>query len=1030
MRHWLWLIGLLIAASPIDRALAADEPSLPNDVLPLLKARCVKCHGPAKQEAKLDLSTPSSLARGGETGTAIAPSKPDESLLWQRVEADEMPPEEPLSAEEKGLLRRWIASGAKGLPEKVAADSKSVHWSFAPLHESPLPAVSASPRVRTPVDRFVLARLEDKGLAFNADADRWTLVRRASFDLTGLPPTPDEILAFVNDDAADAYERMVERFLASSRYGQRWGKYWLDAAGYADSNGYFNADSDRPLAYRYRDYVVRALNADKPFDRFVVEQLAGDELAGHDPSRPATPDIISLLEATHYLRNAQDGSGESDGNAEEVRADRYFVLEGVAQIVSSSLLGLTMQCAKCHDHKFDPITQRDYYQLQSVFYPVFNIQDWIKPSQRFVYASLPGETERWEEHARQIDAEVATLKRQFVDWARANRPPSVTLFHDEFDDSSPPLVENWSNTAPGDDVPAGSPPVELNSAAAPGARRLGGSLQILESGAAGDRWLSTRQSFDWTPDEKGEWIQVTFDLVQDHVEGGEPAARIAYLIGLCDFNDNGAVPRGNVLFDGKPAGGVDIHVDYPGVDSTPAGDLGRAKYQPGHNYGVRITNVGDGKCRISHLIDGIADESARELPAEDLCDGGFGFEYCCGRSFVVDNVIVERSVPGAGSDEGAKKVAEAIQSKHKELAAAIKQREAQRGERPGKISCAVDGSESAPEVFLLERGNHGSPREPVMPAPLAALTDGDSGLKIAPPPSGAKSTGRRLAWANWLTEPGSRQAALVARVQVNRIWQHHFGTGIVATTENLGTSGAAPSHPELLELLAAEFIRSGWSLKAMHRLMLNSTVYRQACDLAPEAHKVDPDNRLLWRHSLRRLDAESIRDAMLTVAGALDGTYGGSYVPTTRRDSGEVVVDPKVEGANRRSLYLQQRRTQTLSMLNVFDAPTLVFNCLERPTSTMPLQSLALLNSEFSVAQATRLADRLEREAGGDPASRVRHAFVLALAREPLQQEVDEAMKFVASQQAHYSPQDDAQKRAWADWCQMLLASNAFLYVE
>ncbi len=346
------------------------------------------------------------------------------------------------------------------------------------------------------------------------------------------------------DTAADAYERMVERYLASPHYGERWGKYWLDAAGYADSNGYFNADTDRPLAYRYRDYVVRAFNQDKPFDRFVLEQFAGDELSGFVPGQDATPEIISLLEATHFLRNGQDGSGESDGNADEVRIDRYAALEATSQIVASSLLGLTMQCAKCHDHKFEPISQRDYYQLQAIFYPAFDIQNWKKPNERFVYANLPGEVERWETRNKKISDEIAALRADFRAWAKSNRPPSTVLFHDEFDESGPPLADNWSNTAPGDDTPAGAPPVALDSAEAPGAQRRGGTLAILESGASGDRWLSTKQSFDWTPEAKGEWIQVTFDLVDDKaVPGGTAAERIAYLVALHDFDDNSPVQR-------------------------------------------------------------------------------------------------------------------------------------------------------------------------------------------------------------------------------------------------------------------------------------------------------------------------------------------------------------------------------------------------------------------------------------------------------------------------------------------------------
>ncbi len=1024
----LWIVPIVLGAQAAlcASSLAAD-PELAHDVLPLLVARCVKCHGPAKREGKLNLSTPGGIARGGESGAGVSAGQPPMSLLWQRVEADEMPPEEPLSAAEKDLLAGWIAGGAKGLPKSTAGDSVNEHWAFGPLVDQRPPEVSNSASASNDLDRFLLARLEASGLSFNPEADRATLVRRVSFDLTGLPPSPGEIQAFVRDTAVDAYEQMVERYLASPHYGERWGKYWLDAAGYADSNGYFNADTDRPLAYRYRDYVVRCLNQDKPFDRFIVEQIAGDELSGFVPGQDATPEMISLLEATHFLRNGQDGSGESDGNPDEVRTDRYAALESTSQIVASSLLGLTMQCAKCHDHKFEPISQREYYQLQSVFYPAFNIQNWLKPNERFVYANLPGEAASWEEHSQKISAQLATLKTEFTAWARANRPPTTVIFHDEFETSGPPLTENWSNTAPGDDGPGGSLPVQLESAEAPSALRLNGTLNVLDNGAPGDRWLSTKQAFDWTPDGKGDWIQVTFDLIDTKASAdGTPAERIAYFVALQDFDDNGPVPLGNVLIDGNPAGGAAVHVDYPGADARSAGDMGNAKYQSGHNYGVRITHLENDQYRLEHLVDGLPDEKQLKLTAADLPDGGFGFEYCCARSFVVDNVVVERNAPGPAAE----KLAESLAAKQKELAAAIKAKELERGERPGKIACVLDRSENPPDVFLLDRGNYGAPGEKVEPAPLAALNDSDRTFEAKAPPSGVKSTGRRLAWATWLTKLDSHAAALLARVQINRVWQHHFGTGLVATTENLGTSGARPSHPELLEYLALEYVRSDWSLKSMHRRLLTSAAYRQTSALSKQAFAVDPENRLLWRHTIQRLDAESLRDAILATSGGLERTFGGPYVPTTRDDLGEVIAVDHSANANRRSLYLQQRRTQTLSFLNLFDSPTMVFNCVQRPASTMPLQSLSLLNSAFMIAESQRFAARLVREAGDAPDARIAHAFVLALGCEPSAIEKQSAIDFIKLQCEAYAGQNDGDAKVWRDFCQMLLSSNTFLYVE
>ncbi len=610
-------------------------------------------------------------------------------------------------------------------------------------------------RARTLIDRYLLARLEAKGLSFSPHAERATLIRRVSFDLTGLPPSPDEIAQFIADPAPDAYERMVDRYLASPHYGERWGKYWLDAAGYADSNGYFNADSNRPLAYRYRDYVVDSLNRDKPFDRFLQEQLAGDELSGYRPGEEVKPEMAELLVATHFLRNAQDGTGESDGNPDEVLADRYSVLEGAEQIFGSALFGLTLQCARCHDHKFEPVTQQEYYQLQAILRPAFNLDQWIKPNDRYVFTATTAETAAWEANITQLDAEIAELRRQFADWAREHRPRGEVLFEDHFD-APEQLTSQWSNTAPGDDAPGGAPAVNVGAQTAPGAVCESGALLIIESGGAGNRWLSTAKSFDWTPEAPGGWIQVTFDLVADKLpSGGEPAARIGYYIGLNDYNDN-AERKGNILLDGNPAGGADVHLDYPGADSRAAAKLGTSPYRPGHNFGVRVTNIGDGKFRLDHLVDLVPEERAVTLTGEDLADGGFGFEFCCGRSFVVDNVLIESGPSNAAANETQPNYEEELQSRRKQLEQAVAAANARRSDKPGKVAWVTDVSPQPPDVFLLVRGNYSQPGEKVAPGVPAVLCDPDNQYAVPPLPAAAATTGRRLAFAQWLTRPGSR----------------------------------------------------------------------------------------------------------------------------------------------------------------------------------------------------------------------------------------------------------------------------------
>ncbi len=959
------------------------------------------------------------------------------------------------------------------------------HWAFRSLQGPSLPVVKDGSRVRSPIDRFVQAKLEANGLTLSSEADRPTLIRRVAFDLTGLPPTPSDIAEFVVDPSPVAYERMIERYLASPSYGEKWGKWWLDVAGYADSNGYFQADSDRPLAFRYRDYVIRSLNADKPFDQFVREQIAGDELSGFDPQqheRHATPQMIELLEATHFLRNGIDGSGESDGNPEEVLIDRYTALEASQQILISSLLGLTIQCAKCHDHKFEPITQREYYQLQASLFPVFNLQKWLKPSERFTNANLPGEVEAWEQRQKELDGQLAALRSDFGRWVREHFPPAGVLFHDDFDGPVGTFAANWSNTAPGDDAPGGTAVVKLVQGSEPAkveppaAVRTAGVLRIVEGGIAGDKWLSTTRTFDWTPDKPGEWIQATFDVVDNKVQADEvPAARIAFFLALHDFNDNSQVPGGNILIDGNPAGGAVVYVDYPGSDETQRGAIGTSGFLPGKNFGARITRLDNGKFKLEQIVDWVPEDKSLELTADELPDGGFGFEFCCGRSFIVDNVVIQSSSGNAADDATQaelKKFREDYDSRRKTLADAASELQVQHNPPLGKIAWASDVLPDPPEVRMLVRGNVMTPGELVQPATFHALTDdADSVGRIANPSHdrpATRTTGRRLALADWLTRRDSRVAALMARVQVNRIWQQYFSRGIVSTVDNLGVSSSPPSHPELLEWLAAEFVGQAfqpdpkvptesatdrvrlesltygtWDIKHLQRLIVTSATYRQTSEHLPgdpqpairdqksrDPKSLDPDNHWLWRAPMRRLNAEAIRDGMLFVSGGLDRRLFGPYVPTKRTSAAEVVVDESLPGARRRSMYLQQRRTQTLSLLSFFDAPSIVSNCVQRPTTTMPLQSLSLLNSEFALSRAREFATRLEQESPPDPRRRARFAFELSAGRLPTDAELRQSLQFLEEQTRSYEPAVEASQRAWADFCQMLLAANGFLYVE
>jgi hypothetical protein len=836
------LVAAYGAFAEEKKAAAPESAALPKEIQTIFQARCIKCHGDEASKAKLNLAGAEGVSRGGRRGPVVSSGKPAESVLWRMIHEDKMPPKEPLPESERKIIRDWIEKGAAGL-----STAGRTHWAFQPLARPDVPKVHQADRVRTDIDHFIEELLEENKLTLGPEAERATLIRRVSFDLTGLPPTLEEVNSFVADKNADAYERMVECYLASPHYGERWGKYWLDAAGYADSNGYFSADSDRPLAYRYRDYVIRSFNEDKPYDQFVREQLAGDEMAGYVPNGDVTPKMAESLIATHFLRNAPDGTGESDGNPDEVRTDRLTVLEGNLQNCMNCLLGITIQCARCHDHKFEPVTQEEYYRLQAILYPVYCPDRWTKPNDRNVAVASKAEREKHQKLTKRIDRHVQALKDGLAKIAQPFRE----------------------------------------------------------------------------------------QLIEERLKDLEPEARDAVLQAVNTPEDKRTEEQKTLL------------------------------------------KMHEGQLKISE---------------EDL----------------------------------AKRFKE-FGSMREQILKAVAEREKERPAPLETLSVFVETDPQPLVHHVLVRGQHNAPGKEVQPGVPQAFCSAANTFRLEDRPEGHVSTGRRTALARWVT---TKENPLFARVMVNRIWQHHFGVGLAASPDNLGQSGAKPSHPELLDYLATEFVRSGWSVKAVHRRILYSGVYRQDSKLRDEAFQANPDNRLLWRFPLRRLDAEALRDAMLMVSGELNPKQGGPFVPTLRTEDGSVIVDEKGEDARRRSVYLQQRRTQVLTLLELFDSPSIVSNCGKRTTSTVPLQSLALLNSDFARARAVALARRLEKDAGAEEAKRIDLAFRLACARTPSGEEQDACKRFLAAQKLVYAKEKDVEQRVLTDLCQMIMASNAFLYVE
>jgi hypothetical protein len=868
--------GASVSADESQKPQATETPLFERDIHPLLKTYCWKCHGGEGYAGELDFRSLPLILKGGKNGAVLEPGSSATSRLYQKLAAKEMPPGEALKPTDAHLatIKAWIDAGAPakytgGPPTDEEApqpsDDDRNWWAFRKPAPPAVPAVRNAHLVRTPIDAFMLARLEEKGLAFSPEADRLSLLRRASLDLTGLPPAPEEIEAFLADDGPAAWQKLIDRLLESPHYGERWGRHWLDAAGYVDTNGADN-DADiiniRENGWHYRDYVVAAFNADKPYDRFLLEQIAGDELVDWRGADKFTPEIRELLTATGFLRPAADDTSAMELNTADVR---HRVLYDNLQTFSTNVLGLTIHCAQCHSHKFDPISQADYYRLLAIFAPAYNVQNWKNPTERFLADVSPAEKAEIDNRSGDIDKQVGELNRQL---AEIRQPVRQRLF-------------------------------EARLATLPEAIRE-----------------DTRKALETAADKRSE------------------------------------------------------------VQKYLAEKLGAALAVKPEDIAAAL------------------DEATR-------------------------NAVAEREQKVAGLN-GSKK-------------------------SYGKIQAVWDVG-PAPAVYLNRRGGYEMPGAAVEPAfPAVLVQDAAEGMQPAVP--GAPTSGFRTALAHWLT--GSDHP-LTARVIVNRVWQQYFGRGIVSTPDNFGRSGALPTHPELLDWLAREFVDSGWRFKTLHRLILNSSVYRQSshepAQTSTTAHApddgraVDPDNRLLWRMPLRRLESEIIRDSILAVSGSLDPTLAGPPVPIKPMPDGMVVVEspkqPTAANPFRRSLYLVSRRNYQPTELSVFDQPLVATNCTRRTSAAVALQSLTMLNGEFITAQAEQFARRVIATAGPDDCRRIEVAFQLALTRSPSPDELELTRRLLDRQhereRAFAAPDKTPvqfDERALFHVCHMLLNTNEFLYV-
>lgn len=868
------------------RELEAVRQLTQHDVLPRLLLRCGVCHGARQREGGLDVRSRESLLRGGRSGPAIELGKPEESLLLKRLHAGEMPPRQrvvevsvkPMEASEVELVSNWIARGAPEVqetgpaaqniddPDPLVRDSDRDFWAFRAPVAPAVPVVQSERLVRNPIDAFILQKLEAVGLSLSPEADRGALLRRLTFDLTGLPAEIEQVEDFLADQGVDAYEKVVDRLLSSPAYGERWARHWLDVAGYADSEGKREQDLPRPWAYRYRDYVIRSLNDDKSYDRFLLEQIAGDELADYEQAAVITPEIHDNLVATGFLRMAPDPTWAC---ITAFVPDRLEVMADEVEILGSAVMGLTLKCARCHSHKFDPLPQRDYYGLVAIFKGALDEHDWLKP-----------------------------------DWH-----PSISM----------------------------------------------GSRAV-------------RQLPHVTTQERTAWQQR-----EQRIQGEIAAIQARLAEQTRDVMDRVGAERLAQLPEV-------LRADLEAMLATDAKDRNEVQ-----RY-------------LAEKFEAWLRPSSAELQQLDA-------EFM--------------------------RASQAAESQVQTL-------QQTRAPEPA-IHALWDRGEPSP-TYTYRRGDYLQPGTLVEPRVPSMLTDGHFRLEIQPPWPGAKKTGRRLAFARWLIR---QDHPLTARVMVNRVWRHHFGNGIVETLGNFGRSGAAPSHPELLDWLATEFVRQGFSIKAIHRLMVTSSTYRQSSQVREDHARIDPQNRLWSRMPLRRLSAEEVYDSLLRVSACLDTIRFGPADALVAHADGRVAVAGTPRGW-RRGIYAQQQRKQVPTLLEAFDLPAMNPNCSARAESTVALQALHLSNDEQVQLLARRFAERVAREAGADTERQIEHAWRLALGRLPTDEERPDAVstllqltaawnaQLVAQPEPNVSlpTQEEAALRGLTNVCHGLLNSAEFLYVD
>ena len=983
---------LLAMASTLPAASAARGEDGRAAAQSLILTRCVECHGADAQESHLRLDTRAAVLRGGDFGPAAVAGKADASEILRRVKSrnpeQQMPPDgERLTESEVAALAAWIDAGLPWPGREGPADAEATrdprldHWAWKPVVKPAVPdaidafaARDGVERERNAIDFFIRARLADKQLAPAAVADRATLIRRLSFDLTGMPPTAEEVQAFVADTDPAAYEKLVDRMLASPRYGERWARHWLDVVHYGDTHGY-DKDQPRPNAWPYRDYVVRALNADTPYARFIEEQVAGDVLHA---------DTLDGQEAIGFIAAGpwdQIGHKEVPETKTDGKIARHLDRDDMVANTIGTFASVTIHCAQCHNHKFDPITQDDYYSLQAVF-AALDREDRTYSTdpdvmRRFTAAeSRKAELQSRKKELDKLVADAAGPRLAELDKAIAKagdatggNPTDAFGYHSAIAPTADdvkwlqldlgrvaelreivlfPCYDDFNGIGRG----FGFPPrfrVEVSNdpafAAGVTAVAIHDAADVAAPGTTPQRFSTTA---------KGRYVRITATKLAPR--------RDDFIFALAEVQVTAA--------DGADVATGAVVTSLDSIEAPP-------RWQ--------MKNAVDGQSPAQAAAAVAPLEAEREALLAKTRD---------------EKVAAELATVTAGLDEAAKEL-KRLPAMKKAYAPTARQR----GGKPRTI-------------HVLSRGNVLTPAHEVGPGALALVGSLQSRFDL--PPDHAEGD-RRAALARWLADPKN---PLTWRSIVNRVWHYHFGQGIVATPSDFGRMGAAPTHPELLDWLAVEFCDGGGSLKALHRLIVNSATYRQSSAGVDAFEAIDSGNQYLWRQNRRKLEAEAIRDAVLATAGTLDLTMGGpgwqdfkiehpEHSPHWRYD----LADPEDKATWRRGVYRFIVRSQTQPFMTVLDCADPSMRVEKRNQSISALQALALLNNGFMTTQARHFAARVEREAGSDVASQVELAVRLAFGRPA-----------TAEERAALGSLTDA--HGLANTCRAILNLNEFSFVD